>query len=85
MFCPPDELKKSEFLSYFLYYWYVINRYDTRQVYSVSNFKCYSLTIFYFFYFYSSLNCCVFQLEDIQKKVENLNAGGITWEDVCFR
>jgi hypothetical protein len=32
-----------------------------------------------------TLNCCVLQLEDIQKKVENLNAGGITWEDICFR
>lgn len=25
------------------------------------------------------------KLEDIQQKLENLNADGITWEDVCFR
>jgi hypothetical protein len=37
--CPPDELKKSNFLSNFLNYWYVINRYDTGQVYSVNNSK----------------------------------------------
>jgi len=41
--------------------------------------------IFFLLVLSFTLNCCVFQLEDIQKKVENLNAGGITWEDICFR